>query len=137
MSAAVPWSSILDLLAEERIHDLLVVAVRDSTLPDSVAVPTGEIYLELDYGFLRFDSVNNHGGLQARHLPALDLRSCRDESGLDALLVTLGHLFLGESQTVECLRVDYLTTKSQTWTRASCAAPSLLSRTVTVSSSIR
>ncbi|MEO3742113.1 hypothetical protein [Plantactinospora sp. B5E13] len=43
------------------------------------------------------------------HLSAVDLRSCRDESGLDAFLVTLGVAVLGEPKPAECLRVDYVT----------------------------
>ncbi len=68
----------------------------------------GEAYLELEHGYLQFASVNSHGGLQARHLEAVDLQVYR-EFGLDALPVRLGHLFLGESQAVDCLRVDYVT----------------------------
>jgi hypothetical protein len=99
----------LELLAKERIHDLVVVAVHDGSDPDSVADAMGEVYLQLDHGYLRFASVNNHGGLQVRHVDAIDLGAFRDEFGLDAFPVRLGNLFLGESRTVECLQVDYVT----------------------------
>jgi hypothetical protein len=71
---SLPWSQTLDLLSRERIHDLLVIAVRDGTKSDSVADAMGEVYLELDYGCLQFDSVNSHGGLRIRHLDAVDCR---------------------------------------------------------------
>ncbi|GIF38605.1 hypothetical protein [Actinoplanes xinjiangensis] len=105
-----PWSRTVDLLGRERIHDIVVVAIQDPKAPEEPADPMGEVYLRLDHGYLRFSSVNGHGGLLAEHLGALDLQSYRDEfPGNVVIPVRVGNHFMGEAWETRCVRIEYLT----------------------------
>jgi hypothetical protein len=68
-----------------------------------------DVYLKLDSGYLQFVSVNNNGGLRVRHLERIDVQAYRDEFGQEAFPVSLGSLFLGESQSVKCSQMEYVT----------------------------
>jgi hypothetical protein len=103
------WSHILDLLGRVRIHDVLLVAILDSDCSDPTAGALSDVYLKLDSGYLQFVSVNNNGGLRVRHLERIDVQAYRDEFGQEAFPVSLGSLFLGESQSVKCSQMEYVT----------------------------
>jgi hypothetical protein len=111
MTETMPWAETLHRLGSELISGLLVVVVRDPTVPGAVAQPLlGEIYVELGHGYLQLVSVNSHGGLRSRHLDAIDLQSYHEEFDPENVFtVRLDSLFLGESSDVECLQVNYMT----------------------------
>ncbi|MEV0897925.1 hypothetical protein [Actinoplanes sp. NPDC049802] len=109
MSQFWSWSRTLDLLSRQRIHDVLLIAIGNDEASGPTVDALGDVYLQLDDGYLECISVNNHGGLRVRRIDAIDMQGYRDEFGLDAIAVRIGSLFWGPALMVKCTQVNYVT----------------------------
>ncbi|GIE75103.1 hypothetical protein Aph02nite_10530 [Actinoplanes philippinensis] len=86
------------------------MALRDPDGPDEPASALGDVFVQVDSGFLEITSVGNHGGMLVRHLDRIDLAGYRAEFPDDVPIpVAIGSHFLGGAFAVRCLRVEYTT----------------------------
>jgi hypothetical protein len=112
VTGSLTWDETLRLLAPEQITDLLVTGLVEVDKPGR---PTLLLFSEVclrpgDHGYLELASVNNHGGLRARHVDMIDLAVLNDEFEPDQpVTVSLSALFFSEASELECAEVNCVT----------------------------
>ena len=106
------WYDILAVLGSSKLTDILVPSWLDRSTSRAITY-FGNIFLELDdgRGYLRVESVNNHGGLAWSQVSSIDLseQTLDDDDPADVFVTSLTSLYFGEWTSVICLEVNYVT----------------------------
>ncbi|HEX8626934.1 MAG TPA: hypothetical protein VF755_02035 [Catenuloplanes sp.] len=112
MTTGHTWYDTLQIIGQARFTDLLVPTTNERRPGGARAAALfGRIYLEMAGGYLRLASVDNDGGLEIRAVETLgpDGYADADDEPGTRFPVSLSSTYFGDSESVRCATVNYVT----------------------------